>query len=272
MSNKQQKKQKIRAKQRSMEYAREEGGQSYARQTEGIDEAVRHKDDGSSDSKKTRAAVNAMLADAKAGADIDPRLVQLFKDFKLYRVLVVAIVVIGFLILLLAMYLYSIGQIGENTQNNIILFANVVIVLGMVIAFGRARPIREDINAWSKVNEIALQKSHGAHGATQADIDKIFLSRARNKRVPPIPEYRRLRRVWLALLVGASLFLIAGVVIARSNPSDIALPVSFVIAATIMLVTGTTIEQKKMKPLRDEWVRDIDAKVKAASKAKKRTK
>ncbi len=272
MSNKQQKKQGVKAKERTMREAAESGGQSFERQTDGLDDAIGERDDSGSESKKTRAMVNAALASAKAGDEVDPRLVQLFKDFKLYRIIVVAIVVFGFATLLLAMYLYSSGQIGEDTQNYIILAANVIIILGMVIAFGRARPIREDINAWSKVNQIALQRSHGAHGATKADIDKIFLSRARNKRVPPIPEYRRLRHVWLALLVGASLFLIAGVMIAQANPSDIMLPISFVIAATIMLVTGTVIERKKMKPLRDEWVRDIDAKVKAASKSKRRTK
>lgn len=272
MSTKKQKQQKIQAKQEAMQHAAEEGGPANQRQTEGLDEVVRHKDDARSTAKKTSEAVNAAIANAKSGADIDPRLLQLFKDFKFYRVLVVAIVVVGFAILLLAMYLYATGRIGEDQQNYIIAFANVVIVLGMVIAFGRARPIREDINAWSKVNEIALQKSGGAHGATQADIDKIFYSRARNKRVPPTPEYKRLRYVWYALLVAASLFLVAGVMIAQANPTDIALPISFVIAATIMLIAGTVIERRKMKPLREAWVREIDAKVKAASKAKKRTR
>ncbi len=239
-------------------------------QTEGLDDVLRENDE--SDAKKTRHAVEEALASARAGKDIDPRLLQLFKDFKLYRVLVVAIVAIGFAILLVAMYLYSRGFIGEETQNNILLFANIVIVVGMVVAFGRARPIREDINAWHKVNALALKESNGKHGATEADIDKIFLSRARNKRIPPTSEFKAIRRVWLALIVVAALITLVAFIMAQRNMGDVTVPVVMIIFSFVLVLAATVIERVKMKPLRQAWERELNEKVKQASKRSKKAK
>ena len=191
------------------------------------------------------------MRNAKQGMEIDPRLMQLFKDFKLYRILVVVIIAIGFGMMLVAMYLYSNGYIDGDTQNNILLMANIVIVAGMVIAFGRARPIREDINAWHRINAMALEQSHGKHGATKADIDKIFLSRARNKHVPPTPEFRRIRRVWMGLIAAATVIIMVSLAI---------------------LVIATVLDRVKMKPLRKEWERDLDQKIKAAEKASRKSR
>lgn len=240
-------------------------------QTPGLDTVLQGRPE--SGAKETKQAVDDALASAAAGEQLDPRLVQLFKDFKLYRVLVVVIVAIGFATMLLAMWLYSNGQVDEETQNNILLIANVIIVVGMVVAFGRARPIKEDINAWHKVNNLALKESHGKHGATQADIDKIFLARARNKRVPPTPEFKAIRRVWLALIGAAAIITLAAVILAQRNMSDVTIPVVMIIVSFALLVLATIIERLKMKPLREKWERELKEKVKQASKqAKKNTK
>lgn len=240
-------------------------------QTAGLDTVLRGRSE--SGAKETKQAVESALASAQAGADLDPRLVQLFKDFKLYRVLVVAIVAIGFAMLLLAIWLYTNGQIDEETQNNILLIANVVIVVGMVVAFGRARPIKEDINAWHKVNELALRESDGKHGATQADIDKIFLSRARNKRVPPTAEFKAIRRVWLGLIATATIITLVAVIIAQRNMADVTIPVVMIIVSFALLIVATVIERLKMKPLREAWERELKEKVKQATKrSKKNTK
>lgn len=240
-------------------------------QTPGLNDVLRERPE--SGAKETKQAVESALASAAAGEELDPRLIQLFKDFKLYRVLVVVIVAIGFAMLLLAMWLYTNGMIDEDTQNNILLIANVVIVVGMVVAFGRARPIKEDINAWHKVNALALEESDGKHGATQADIDKIFLARARNKRVPPTPEFKAIRRVWLVLIGAAAIITLAAVVIAQRNMNDVTIPVIMIIFSFALLVVATVIERVKMKPLREAWEKELKEKVKQASKvAKKNTK
>lgn len=258
------------AKKRKKHPAAGTGAAAQDMQTEGLDEVLRDADE--SDAKKTRRAVDEALASVRAGGDIDPRLLQLFKDFKLYRVLVVAIVVAGFAILLVAMYLYSRGYIGEETQNNILLFANVVIVVGMVIAFGRARPIREDINAWHKVNALALKESGGKHGATEADIDKIFLNRARNKRIPPTPEFKAIRRVWLALIGTAAVITLVAFIMAQRDMSDVTVPVVMIIVSFVLVVAATVIERTKMKPLRQAWERELNEKVKQASKRSKKAR
>lgn len=239
-------------------------------QTEGLDTVLSQ--DAESDAKKTKRAVEAALAGARAGEELDPRLLQLFKDFKLYRVLVVAIIALGFAMLLLAMYLYSNGMIDEEMQNNILLLANVVIVAGMVIAFGRARPIKEDINAWHEVNAMALRESGGTQGATRADIDKIFLSRARNKHVPPTPEFRAIRRVWLGLIAGATVLTLTAALLAQRSLADVTVPVVLILVSLVLLVGAVFLDRVKMKPLRVQWERELDQKVKAASKASKRSR
>lgn len=238
-------------------------------QTAGLDEILCDDD---SDAKRTKNAVDAAMRNAKQGMEIDPRLMQLFKDFKLYRILVVVIIAIGFGMMLVAMYLYSNGYIDGDTQNNILLMANIVIVAGMVIAFGRARPIREDINAWHRINAMALEQSHGKHGATKADIDKIFLSRARNKHVPPTPEFRRIRRVWMGLIAAATVITIIAALIAQRNMSDVTVPVLMIMVSLAILVIATVLDRVKMKPLRKEWERDLDQKIKAAEKASRKSR
>ena len=239
-------------------------------QTAGLDEILRDRDE--SYSKKTKMAVDAALQDGREGKQLDPRILQLFKDFKLYRILVVAVVALGFAMLLIAMYLYSNVLIDEETQNNILLVANVVIVAGMVIAFGRARPIREDINAWYKVNAMALKETKGKHGATQADIDKIFLSRARNKHVPPTPEFRAIRRIWLALIAVATVITLIAVILAQRDMSDVTVPVVMIIISFAILVAAMLLERLKMKPLRAKWESELKEKVKQAEKSSKRSR
>lgn len=258
-----------RAAQRREANGQDELAKKEDAQTVGINEILRDDDD---DATRTKNAVSMAMKNAREGMEIDPRLLQLFKDFKLYRILVVVVIAIGFAMLLVAMYLYSNGYIGEETQNNILLMANIVIVAGMVIAFGRARPIREDINAWHKVNEMALKQSNGKHGATQADIDKIFLSRARNKHVPPTPEFRSIRRVWMALIAIATIITIAAVLIAQRNMSDVTLPVLMIMVSLAILVVAIVIDRVKMKPMRQEWEKDLDRKIRAAEKASKRNR
>lgn len=242
-----------------------------AGQTPGLDTVLHGRPE--SGAKETKQAVESALASAQAGEDLDPRLIQLFKDFKLYRVLVVVIIAIGFATMLLAMWLYSNGQVDEDTQNNILLVANVIVVAGMVIAFARARPIKEDINAWHKVNDLALKESGGKHGATQADIDKIFLSRARNKRVPPTPEFKAIRRVWLGLIAAATVITIVAALLAQRNMGDVTVPVIMIMVSFALLIVATVIDRVKMKPLREAWERELNEKVKQANKAaKKNTK
>ena len=194
-------------------------------QTVGLDEILRDDD---SDAKQTKNAVDAAMRNAKQGMEIDPRLMQLFKDFKLYRIL--------------------------------------------VIAFGRARPIREDINAWHRINAMALEQSHGKHGATKADIDRIFLSRARNKHVPPTPEFRRIRRVWMGLIAAATVITIIAALIAQRSMSDVTVPVLMIMVSLGILVIATVLDRVKMKPLRKEWERDLDQKIKAAEKASRKAR
>lgn len=239
-------------------------------QSAGLDEILRESDEG--DAKRTRAAVDAALDDVKAGKYLDPRIIQLFRDFKLYRVLVVVIVVIGFALMLASMYLYSTGAIDGQMQTNLLILANVVVVAGMAIGFGRARPIREDINAWYKVNAMALKDSKGAHGATRADIDKIFLSRARNRHVPPTPEFKAIRRAWLALIVAAVALMAVAVLLAQRDMSDVTVPVVLIIVAFVILLGALIVDRVKMKPLREQWDRELKEKVKQAGKASKRAK
>ena len=269
MSNRAQRKEKIKAKQRTMQQAKEIGLPADERQTSGLDEVLVDKGDAPSASE-TKAAVNRALAEAEAGADVDPRMVQLFRDFKRYRVIVVVIIAIGFAILLASMGLYRGGTIDEDTQTALIIFANIIVVVGMVIAFGRARPIREDINAWNKVNSIALQNSGGKHGATEADVDKIFLQRARNRRVPPTPEFARIRRVWYALVVVGSLLILLAIFLARGSMQDVTVPVVIIVISFVLLLAATIIERRLMKPQREAWLAELDARVAKASRSKRK--
>lgn len=271
MSNKKRQKAGVRAKQETMRRAREEGGQAYERETSGIDEVLRRKAEGNDAGAARETVEQVMLRAELTGEELDPRIVQLFADFRRYRILIVVMLVIAFGILAAAMYLYSNGTIGEEMQNNLIIFSGVITLIMIVIVFGRVRPIREDINAYNKVNDIALAKSRGAHGASEADVDKIFYQRSRNKRVPPTPEFKRIRRVWYVLMVGGSLLILAAIVLSRTSMDDVTVPVVLIIVSFVLLLAATIIERVKMKPLREAWLAQLDKKVNEAAKKKRKS-
>lgn len=259
MSTKKQQKAKRLAKQQAMERSREDAD-ALDSETEGLDQVLSElsDDDGT---VTTKDAVNFALEDVKAGAEMDPRLVALFKDFKRYRVIVVAIVVVAFAILGISMTLYNNGTIDEDTQNVMLIYASIVMLVDMAIIFGRVRPIREDINAWNKVNNIALKESGGKHGATEADIDRILAHRARNRRIPPTPEFKRIRRVWLALVVAGAVLMVVAIVLANMNPGNVTPSVVVIVFSWGLLMVAMIIERSKMKPLREAWAAEMDAKM-----------
>ena len=157
------------------------------------------------------------------------------------------------------MTLYNQGVIGEETQNQLLIYASIIMLMAMAIIFGRVRPIREDVNAWNKVNNIALKESGGKHGATKADVDRIFARRARNRRVPPTPEFKRLRHVWLAFMIIGSVLLVGAVVAANLIPNNVTYAVILIILSWGALLVAMVIERSKMKPLREAYAAKLDA-------------
>lgn len=268
MTNKQLQKEKIKAKQRAMKEAQDSTVDPSLRQTKNLDESLRDKDDGT-DNKQAAKIVEAAMKKAANDSSVDPRVLKLFKDFKFYRVFIVVLVVIALGTLLLSMNMLDRGILNEETQSYFGVMSGIIMVVAMAIAFGRARPIREDITAWNKVNEMALRQSHGAHGATEADIDKIFLSRARNKRVPPTPEFKRVRTVWFVLIAIGAILMVTAVVLAQRDMTDVTVSVILIMVTMVFLIGATILDRVKMKPMREAWVKEIDARVKQANKASK---
>ena len=270
MSNKDRRKAGIKAKQETMRRAKEEGGQSIERQTKGLDTDLNEKGQIAGEDSSRETVQSALNKAATSGVEIDERILGLFDDFKRYRIIVVVLVVIAFAIMLASMGLYSYGYIDEDMQNNLLILAAIVAAVFVAIIVGRVRPIREDINAWNKINELALAQSKGAHGATEADVDKIFFQRSRNKRVPPTEEFKRVRRVWYALVVVASLLIIIAMFLARGSMDDVTIPVVVLIVSFVILLVATFIERTKMKPMREAWQEELDRRVRAADKARRK--
>lgn len=270
MSNKDRRKAGVKAKQETMRRAKEEGGQSIERQTSGLDTVLQEKGQIAGEDSARETVQSALNKAAASGVDIDERILGLFDDFKRYRVIVVVLVVIAFGIMLASMGLYSYGYIDEDMQNNLLILAAIVAAVFVAIIVGRVRPIREDINAWNKINELALAQSKGAHGATEADVDKIFYQRSRNKRVPPTAEYKRVRRVWYALVVVATILMVTALLIARGSMNDVTVPVVILIVSFVILLIATILERSKMKPMREAYLEELDRKVKAADKKKRK--
>lgn len=272
MGSKKQRKAGVRAKQETMRLAREEGGQAMERQTEGLDDVLRGKASGNDAGEARETVEMAMRRAAVSGEALDPRILELFANFKRYRVIVIALLVVAFGILGVAMYLYSSGIIDEDMQNNLLILSGVFTFVVVVIVFGRVRPIREDINAFNKVNEIALARSKGSHGATEADVDKIFYQRSRNKRVPPTPEFKGIRRIWYVLMVCGSALMLTAVFLARGSMDDVTVPVVLIMMAFVFLLAATIVERTKMKPMREAWLAELDKKVNEAAKRKRKGK
>ncbi|MBQ3302877.1 MAG: hypothetical protein IJH04_12175, partial [Eggerthellaceae bacterium] len=93
---------------------------------------------------------------------------------------------------------------------------------------------------------------------------------SRNKRVPPTAEYKRIRRVWYALVVVATILMVTALFIARGSMNDVTVPVVILIVSFVILLVATILERSKMKPMREAYLEELDRKVKAADKKKRK--
>lgn len=273
MSNKKKQKESIKAKQRQMEQIKNGEYIPPVPKKDKVKEALSEsKDMDPEENKRIEKSINKAIAKADTDAGVDPRMLQMFKEFKRYKVLVIAMFVLALGIMMLTMYLTDRKVINDETNTYLLIVSAIVMFGAVIIAFGRARPLREDIRAWGIINDLALKKSGGVRGASEADVDKILISRSRNKRIPPTPEFTRIRRVYLLLNAVAVVLMIVAVVIAQRNLADVTIPIIMIIVSFVLLLISLVLERVKMKPLRTAWQKEMDTRLKQVSKSKKRTR
>ncbi len=78
--------------------------------------------------------------------------------------------------------------------------------------------------------------------------------------------------MWLALIVVAALITLAAFIMAQRNMGDVTVPVVMIIFSFVLVLAATVIERVKMKPLRQAWERELNEKVKQASKRSQKAK
>lgn len=224
-----------------------------------------------------------MIADilrrAKDGDEIDDRLLYLIRDYRNYKRVVLALVVVAFLMLFGSMALFKSGMIMEEQQNFIIILANFVALACLIVYFARVSPAKRDISDWQDAQNAAAQALFDAHrrgvkpkkSDVTVDLDEFFSTRGRRKRserIPPTPEYRRIRTVWWALIVVAGLLMVAAMLLARMFSGDITNAIIALVASWVLLFIAMFIERGKLKPMREEY-REQQAKRRKKGKGRK---
>lgn len=211
-----------------------------------------------------KETVADILKRARAGEDIDQRLLYMIRDYRTFRNMAIGLAVVAFAMLFVAMALFRMGIIVEGQQNFIIILANFVALALLIIVFARVSPLKKDISDWKEAEDAAAQARFEAQRrgvkpkASEAtvDMDEFFAThgrRKRSERTPPTPEFRRIRSVWWALIVIAGILMVAAMLLARAEGGDITHAMMALIGSWILLFIAMFIERGKLKPMREEY-------------------
>lgn len=210
---------------------------------------------------------------------VDPRAFKLLVSYKRYRAVVISMVVVCFALIVVGMCLYSGKLIDETVQNTLFLASNALMIVMLVVVFARVRPIKADIRNWKRAEEAAeaqalkiatrQKKSKGAEPAAEGpqasrnpdEMLNLFDMRARrrrNRRVPPVPEYKHYRKIWYALIIVAVGIMLVALVMAHQDMSDVTVPVVILMCSYFIIAAAMYVERRKMKPIRDAYSKRMD--------------
>lgn len=194
-------------------------------------------------------------ATGAASIDVEDKLVQLMRDYRKYRYLVIIFATCCIAVLAVAMGLFKGGVIDGDAQFAIILASYLFVALVLFLVFARIRPIKADIRAWNKaVANVEAKPTKGNRKALRELAETIDDSHnVQFSKKPPTPEYRKWHRIWYGCIASAVVILLADMAIIRINPESLELCVGVLILSYAFIAAAICLEVRKLKPMRESW-------------------
>lgn len=187
--------------------------------------------------------------------DIESRLVQLMRDYRKYRYLVIIFATCCIAVLAVVMGLFKSGIIDGDVQFAIILASYLFVALVLFLVFARIRPIKADIRAWNRavanVEEKPTKHNRRALRELAESIDDSNDTQFSKR--PPTPEYKKWHRIWYGCIAAAVAVLLVDMAIIRINPSSLELCVGALVLSYAFIIAAIYLEVRKLKPMRESW-------------------
>lgn len=185
-------------------------------------------------------------------------------ELRRYRMLAWVLGACGFALLMIAVGLNLNGIMPVKIYNIAMTVAYLFILLMAITIFTRTRPYRKRIKQLEgkPLSEIrddsapdGVKIDSMAQFRDMDDLYKILERDVRTEVIPDLPEYKRLRRIWLALYAAALVVGVAALVLYYLYPA-LSIPATLLLlAAFALVIVAFYMDRTKMKPMRVEWAR-----------------
>ncbi len=193
-----------------------------------------------------------------ATPDEEEKIIALFKDYRKWRYVVIVLAVVTVAILAVAMGLYKGMVIDEEVQFSIIMSSYLFVAIILFVVFARIRPIKADLKAWNKAVDALDQSPTKANRKRLAEVsDSLEDNRkTRRDRLPQTAEYKRMRRIWYALILAAVAVMLIAMAVIRLSADTFGMCVALLVLSYVFIVCAILMETRRMKPAREAWNRE----------------
>lgn len=218
-----------------------------------------------------RSIENASLPDPSAPSASDEPNVQeadnfyeyLTSEYRRFRLLTWVLGACGFALILVSVGLSQSGVVSLGIYNIMMSVAYFFILLMAITIFTRTRPFKRKMKEFKGEPVSTIRDDSAPDGVRMEegkfrdmdDVYKILERDIRTEVIPDLPEYRRLRKLWLSVFALAAVLGVASLLLYYFLPASYIIATLMLLAAFVLVVVAFYIDRTRMKPLRNDWAR-----------------
>ena len=185
-------------------------------------------------------------------------------ELRRYRMLAWVLGACGFALLMIAVGLNLNGIMPVKIYNIAMSVAYLFILLMAITIFTRTRPCRKRIKQLEGKPLSEIRDDNAPDGVKidsmaqfrdMDDLYKILERDVRTEVIPDLPEYKRLRRIWLALYAAALVVGVTALVLYYLYPVLNIPATLLLLVAFALVIVAFYMDRTKMRPMRVEWAR-----------------
>ena len=184
-------------------------------------------------------------------------------EYRRFRLLTWVFGICGFSLILVAVSLNQTGVMSLGIYNIVMSVAYFAILLMAITIFTRTRPFKRRMKEYSGEPISNIRDDSAPDGVKMEDpkfrdmddVYKILERDIRTEVIPEMPEYRKLRRLWLGLMGAAALIALASLVMYYLRPEWGLISSFILLTAFILVIVAFYVDRTRMKPLRNAWAK-----------------
>lgn len=202
-------------------------------------------------------------ADVAESLETDTYYTYLVAEYQRFRLISWILGACGFALIFISIGLNQAGIVNLGIYNVMMSVAYFFIILMAICIFTRTRPFKRQMKLYkgeplSKIRDDSAPDGVRMEDPKFRDMDDIYKILERDIRtevIPAYPEYRKLRRTWLAVFVIAAVLGVISLALYYFYPDLNLIASVMLLGAFVLVVVAFYIDRTRMKPLRNDWAR-----------------